>query len=419
MTGRVRLWMLLFYFIVLSSFLMPTTGTAQDATPLSPTIGPVIGGAATVVPTSTATPVFTIREGAIGPNEYPSNVNPLTGLTVDDPTVLERRPIIVKISNSPAIVRPQSGIGAADLVFEHYTELGVTRFSGIFYANAPLRVGSIRSARLIDYELVPMYQGLLAFAGGSIGVEKRIFGSEAVKTSLCVHREDKAQCGAEADMIAPAGLIPPSEFADRAYKGVWLGAPYYFRDETIAVPNNLFVNLEKLWQLAAQEGFAQRPDLRGMAFHLVPPEDPSGSGVMAEIRYRTTLVNWHYDADTGRYYRSSDNQPHFDANTDEQISAANVIVVYAGHYLTDIVESGSGENVNWSAQITIWPEGDAILFRDGLRYEGRWRRYTRPELMSFWTTDGEILYLKPGNTWIQLVPLPDQMDKTLEWVQSF
>jgi hypothetical protein len=419
MLRRTRLWILWIYVAVWLYFSFQPMSVAQDTAPLSPTNGPIIGGAATVPPTLAVTPAPVIRDGAIGPDAYAPNINPLTGLLVADAGALDRRPIIVKISNSPAIVRPQAGLSAADWVFEHYTELGVTRFSGVFYGNAPQRVGSIRSARLIDYELVPMYQGILAFAGGSIGVEKRIYGSEAVKAILCASRDDKDQCSAEADIIAPAGLIPPSDFADRAYKGVFWGPPYYYRDEAIAVPNNLFVNLEALWQRAAQDGFAQRPDLRGMAFHLVPPEAPAGAGMALEVRYRTTLVNWQYDSGTGQYYRISDNQPHFDANTQTQVSAANVLVVYAGHSLTDIVESGSGDNIHWSAEIALAPEGDVILFRDGLRYEGRWRRSTRPELMTFWTPDGNLLYLKPGNTWVQVMPLPDQLDATIEWVKFF
>src|SRR5690606_26865903 len=105
---------------------------------------------------ATPVPIFAPVSGATGPYSYPPDVNPLTGLTISDPNVLNRRPIVVKVSNSPPLVRPQSGINDADLVFEHYTEVGVTRFSAIFYANAPTRVGSIRSARLIDYELTPM-----------------------------------------------------------------------------------------------------------------------------------------------------------------------------------------------------------------------------------------------------------------------
>jgi hypothetical protein len=363
----------------------------------------------------TATP-YTLVDGAIGPYTYAENINPLTGLAVADPAQLNRRPIVVKISNSPALVRPQSGIGAADLVFEHYTEVGITRFSAIFYANAPQRVGSIRSARLIDYELVPMYQGLLAFAGASIGVDKRIYGSEAIIENLCRPREDIDQCRLEADIIGPAGFVPPSDFVDRAYKGVLYGAPYFFRDETIPVPHNLFVNLEALWQLAESDGNGGRPDLQGMAFHETPQGTPAGSGIYAQVRYRTTLVEWHYDPVTARYYRSTDGQRHFDANTEEQISAANVVIVYAGHFLTDIIESQFEDTIHWSVQITVWSEGDAVILRDGVRYEGRWLRPTRADLLTFETVDGELIYLKPGNTWFQLVPTPDQMSPDVEWV---
>lgn len=367
----------------------------------------------TPIPTITPAPVA----DAIGPYSFPDNINPLTGLEVDNPEVLNRRPIIVKVSNSPALVRPQSGISQADLVFEHYTEAGATRFSAIFYSQAPTRVGSIRSARLIDYELVPMYQGLLAFSGASIGVDKKIYGSEVIREQLCAPREDKEQCFVEADAHAP-GIVPASEFAERAYKGVLYGLPYYFRDESIAVPHNLFANIQALWDLASRDGFAQSPELVGMAFLPGPPPNPTDSGIYAQIRYATELVEWHYEPESKLYYRSSDSKPHFDANTETQVTAANVIVAYSGHYLTDIVESGFGENVYWSVQNTIWPEGDAILFRDGLRYDGKWVRPARSDLMGFRTREGELLYLKPGNTWIQLVPLPEQMNPDTEWVRT-
>lgn len=355
--------------------------------------------------------------GGIGPCDYPETINPLTGLEFENSNFSARRPIVVKVSNSPALVRPQAGIGQADLVFEHYTEVGITRFSAVFYGQAPTRVGSIRSARLIDYELVPMYQGLLAFAGASIGVDKRIYGSETVIENLCNTRSDYEQCRKEADIIGPAGFIPASDFVDRAYKGVLFGAPYFYRDESIPMPHNLFANLEALWELAETGGNGQKPDLQGMAFHPELQGEPTGSGIYAQIRYKTTFVEWHYDPETSRYYRSSDGQRHLDANTEEQVSAANVVIVYAGHYLTDIIESQFNDVIHWSAQITVWPEGDAVILRDGVRYEGRWLRPSRDELIWFETNEGELIYLKPGNTWIQLVPLPEQMDSATEWVK--
>lgn len=311
----------------------------------------------------------------LGPDTYPPNVNPLTGLVVADANTLLRRPIDVKISNAPPLVRPQAGIGAADIVYEHYTEGGLTRFSAIFYGQMPERVGSIRSARLIDYELAPMYGALLAYSGASTGVEDR---------------------------------INTSDFADRLFKGVLFGLPYYWRDESIEVPHNMFANPAALADLAAQQGITAPPALQGMAFDAAIPSGSTGAANHIDVRYAATRAEWQYDGASGRYLRSSDGLPHYDANTDEQVSAANVVILYADHTLTDIVESVWQGNNSYSIEIKLWFEGDAVLVRDGLRYDVRWSRPTRESLISLWTLDGQPMPFKPGNTWFQVFPLPAQ-----------
>src|SRR5512137_2409027 len=51
--------------------------------------------AATETPTATATPAYP-AEG-YGPTGFPTNVNPLTGLQVADPSLLDRRPLAIKV----------------------------------------------------------------------------------------------------------------------------------------------------------------------------------------------------------------------------------------------------------------------------------------------------------------------------------
>jgi hypothetical protein len=318
-----------------------------------------------------------------GPDDFPEGVSPLTGLPVADPAALTRSPLVVKVSNAPPLVRPQAGIGLADLVFEHYAEGGLTRFSAIFHSQTPPRVGSIRSARLIDYELLPMYQGLLVFSGASIGVEDR---------------------------------LNQSEYGDRLYKGVLYGLPYFWRDETIPIPHNMFANLAALHERAVADGVNTPPDLHGMAFD---PQIPAGGQPASRIdlRYRATRVGWDYDADSGLYRRSADGLPHYDAHTNEQISAANVVVLYAEHILTDIIESQWQGSVSYSTEIKLWFEGDALLFRDGQQYPARWLRPTRQDLIALRTPEGEFLHFKPGQTWFQVVPLPEQQNPAEEWLR--
>lgn len=346
------------------------------------------GGAAALPDVSLAAETARLNAEAghspvIGPDSFPPGVNPLTGLLAPQQAYLNLPPVIAKISNAPPLVRPQAGIGAADLVFEHYAEGGLTRFSAIFHGQRPERVGSIRSARLIDYELMPMYQAILAFSGASAGVEERLY---------------------------------TSEFPERLYKGVLMGWPYYWRDEDIPMPHNLFTNTAALSRLAAEQGVATPPNLHGMAFQLEPPPNPTGPAQRADIRYSATRVQWRYDAETGRYRRSADGLGHFDANTLEQISAANVVILYAEHTFTDIVESQWQGKLSFSIEIRLWFEGDAVLLRDGQQYAARWVRPTREDLIGLRALDGSMLYLKPGNTWFQVVRLPEQQTPQEEWI---
>jgi hypothetical protein len=343
--------------------------------------------------------------GIIGPRVFPGNVNPLTGEVVPDPAILERRPIVAKISNAPAIVRPQAGLGAADIVFEHYVEGGLTRFSAVFYSQAPERVGSIRSARLVDHEIAPMFDGMLAFSGASIGVEKYIYGSEEVASRID-----------GADTVPPGGFVPPSEYADRAYKGVLYGRPFYWRDETIPVPHNMFANIAALWDLAASEGQAQRPRLEGLTFYAGSLDGSTGEGQIIDVRYRATRVRWEYDEGIGQYRRYTDGQGHLDAVSRQQITATNVVILFAEHTDTNIVESEWQGSISWSTQIALWGENPVILCRDGQRYDGIWMRTVREDLISFWTLDGGQLPLKPGNTWIQIVRTQEQQDPDTEWI---
>ena len=359
----------------------PTPATPQRSIPftlVAPTEPP------TLTPTEippTLPPPPTPLAGSIGPYSYADLVNPLTGLRVDDIAQLNRRPIVAKISNAPPLVRPQSGLDFADLVFEHYAEGGLTRFSAVFYTHLPQRVGSIRSARLIDNEIVPMYQALLAYSGASNGVNAVIGGSE---------------------------------FAQRTYMGILYGLPYYWRDEEIPIPHNMFSNLDAISRLATSEGLNDRPDLSGMAFLEAPPPDSDGDANVIHIEYVATRVRWEYDPEAGVYRRFSDGQPHYDATTEQQITADNVVVIYAEHPMSEIAEAESAAGVSYGLLIKLWFSGEAILFRDGRRYEGIWLRPTREAMLQLRARDGELLYFKPGNTYFQIMRPPDQQDPAEE-----
>ncbi|HEC23064.1 MAG TPA: DUF3048 domain-containing protein, partial [Chloroflexi bacterium] len=290
------------------------------------------------------------------------------------PAVLERRPLIIKISNAPPVVRPQSGLSYADLVFEHYAEGGWTRFSALFYSQGASHIGSVRSARLIDLELPRMYDALLVFSGASNGVIELIRRSP----------------------IYPYNVISP-QFG--------YGEPYFVRfpREGLAFEHTLFTDSDLLWQWATEREVNRPPRFStpGMAFRATPPEDGAPASV-ATLEYARTDVMWRYDPLTGRYLRWTDGVPHTDALTGEQLAFENVIVLSAYHEEIDILpEIFFG--VEKSLEIRLWGEGPVTLLRDGQAFEGHWHREGERDMLSFTDMNGDPLLLKPGRTFFQII----------------
>ena len=76
----------------------PVASQTSTASPLPPSETPTPSPAPSATPTVTATPLPV----SSGPGNYPPGVNPLTGLPVADPGLLERRPVAVKVQIFPA-----------------------------------------------------------------------------------------------------------------------------------------------------------------------------------------------------------------------------------------------------------------------------------------------------------------------------
>ncbi|HEY4689467.1 MAG TPA: DUF3048 domain-containing protein [Anaerolineae bacterium] len=322
---------------------------------------------------------------------FEPDVDPLTDEKVADPSVLQRRPLAIKVANSnePG-VRPQSGVSFADLVFEHEAEGGVTRWTAIFLSKAPSLVGSNRSCRIIDADLPAMYKSLLACSGFSGGTREYYIKPTEF------YKEDR---------------VFSEEFGD--------GAAIFVRTNTLLPPHNLFVSPAALWAEATRRGLNQPQDLTGMVFSIAPVGSGSPAAQVV-IPYRAERAEWRYDpsattcsSQTGCYLRWSDGAVHIDALNGQQISAANVVIVYANHvedvrYLEDVAAGG-----HYSIQIQIWndpgnpslPGGRVQVLRDSQVFEGKWTRPGRFEMLAFIDAAGNPIPLKPGITWFQMVRL--------------
>jgi hypothetical protein len=340
-------------------------------------------------PAETATAAAAAPTATSGPTDTavpePEVINPLTGLAVADPAVLDRRPLAIKVAHFPRGVRAhQVGLSAADNVWEHYAEGGTIRFTAIFYSQTPERVGNVRSARLIDTYLGQAYQAMLVASGSSSGTMQRL-------------RE--------------------TDFYDRViseYTG-YGGCPVLCREESAAVSaSKLFTSPPAVWALAETLGLGGRQDLSGFVFDDQPP----AGGVPATTIHIDWLLNytiteWRYDPATASYSRWIDTDattagapnlaPHVDTANGQALTAADVVALVVPHTASNIHEEEGGK-VYYSYEIPLYGSGPARLFRDGQMYEVTWTRDQEagglPRLLD---ASGNVIAYRPGVIWFEVL----------------
>jgi len=345
---------------------------AQTST-LAPTATPP--PTSTLAPTPTLTPTPTLIPTA---TPWPENVNPLTGEMVSDSSLLERVPVAIKISNWPGqYVRPQAGINSADLIYEHYNEgWFASRWTAVYLGKDPERVGPVRSGRLIDLEIPAMYKAVLGCSGFSDGVLALVKDSD----------------------LYPNWVASPS---------VGVGAPVFYRDYSRDVPleHTMYTSPALVREWAAERGISGRQELAGMIFseELAVEGEPATT---IKIPWRTLDAEWRYDEASERYLRWSDGAPHTDALDGQQLSAANVVVLYVPQWNTDIIEEPHSGAL--SIQFALWESNRAIIFRDGMRVDAFWQRWEREDMLTLTDEEGNPIPLKVGNTFFEVIPTGEQ-----------
>ena len=307
-----------------------------------------------------------ILRGEVSSPSPPTYQCPLDGtkLTQSNRSQSIIRPVVVQIDNAPG-ARPQSGLGEADIVYEAMAEGDITRFSAIFACHEADVVGPVRSARLIDLELVPEYQALLANSGSSQGVTAEL------------------EADSEIPNIVEAGY--PQAF---------------YRVFDREAPHNLMSSTQKIRDAAAGAGFPVEASVPSLTF-----KDDSPAPDVQRVRlYYSSFddVSYRYDAGTNSWLRSVQGDPHIDSLTGEQLQVRNVIIQYVNMSESDIVEDVNGV-MGLSFQLT--GSGKVQVLRDGNLFDGTWKRDSRSSVTTYQDSSGKTIALNRGLTFVQVVPV--------------
>jgi hypothetical protein len=301
----------------------------------------------------------------------------LTGLIVTDQAVLARPALAIKVENSSSAL-PQGGLQLADVVYEQIAEGGITRFIAVFQSKTCNQVVPVRSARLMDANILLSMHAWLAYSGAHPVVENALARS---RLPLIRYGAYPSAFSRTSSRRAPHNLVTTCAALWKIAKG----AP---------PPSNFFT-------FAEQPPALPSPAASGSGS---PSASPSPSAVSRGTAVKVTFSDsqtsiWRYDGTKDAYLRWQGSNRHVLADG-SQVNARNVLVLYVklkdGGYLDP-----AG---NPAYEVVVTGSGKALLYRNGVRVTGTWSHPAAADVMTYTDATGKPMTFAPGNTWIELVP---------------
>jgi len=276
--------------------------------------------------------------------------------------VPQRPALAVKVDNYPD-ARPQAGLDMADIIFEEPVEGGITRYVAVFQCKGSDMVGPVRSARNIDIGILGQFgQPLLVNVGGIDPVLSNIADSPITDLDLRLHGSITQN---------PAGRFPPYD---------------------------TYVSTSAAWGLRPGD---KNPPAAVFQYAKTAPLGAAATAVAIHFS-PVAEVLWSYDRASGQYLRSYGFAP--DVLSDgTRNSAANVIVQVVQISYGPWLENDVG-GLEVQANLYQGASGPAEIFRDGIEVSGTWQRGSLSQPTQFLSASGQPIPLKPGRTWVELVP---------------
>ncbi|MFH0804973.1 MAG: DUF3048 domain-containing protein, partial [Patescibacteria group bacterium] len=276
-------------------------------------------------------------------------------------------PYAVMVENLPT-VRPQRGLGSASVVYETLAEGGSTRFMAVYDPGVAVpTILPVRSARPYYLEWASEYGALYAHAGGS-------------PKALTVIRENS-------DINDANGLGSESR--------------YFWRDRSLPAPHNFVTSSTSMTYALRDMQLLDRPaEFQPWLFKDdTLPAERGADGQVVEFNFssgKSYLVEYRYDQQQNRYFRSNAGVPHLDANSGSQITVTNVIV--------QLVDQPKLEAEKGRLDINVGGTGTAWVFRDGQTIQATWRKASRTDRTRFYDQAGAEVQLGRGVTWVHVLP---------------
>ncbi len=314
----------------------------------------------------------------------------------------QKRPILTMIENS-LDARPQSGLGASDIVYEAVAEGGITRFMGVFYCGAQAdnaKVGPVRSARIYFVNLATEYNTPIYMHVGGGNCSRDEASGQCTSNKKAWALEELQKLG----WRKPGG----NDFDTIGD----IGKPVLFRDEDrlgrdVATEHTMMGSLPDAWRQAAKRGYTGvgtdgKTWISAFKPWKIGTPDTSKTSPATNISYEfwknypDFSVTWKYDPTTKTYLRSQGSTAHIDHETKKQLSATNVIVQFAK-------EEGPLDD-HKHMYYNVIGEGTGIYFHDGVAQDIKWKKTKQMDRTIFSDSAGKEITFAPGQFWVSILP---------------
>lgn len=296
---------------------------------------------------------------------------PLTGIEYSTPVDPSAAVTCAMIENS-VDARPQSGLRAAEIVYEAIAEGGISRFMAVYQTSKPNYLGPLRSARLTFVHLAKQYNCTYIHVGGADNAIREIRNGGYREMDGDVQMNKYAS-----RKISPGRYAPHNVYT----RFVWIDQ----------------FNFNKGWTTSAFTPFAR-----------IQPDTVNEISVRDATKINIKLSgdnsynpHFDYDAATNTYLRSHQRGgAHLDKEENGQKFqiAPTVVIAMRVHV---IPRQG---DVNGYKDHVTYGEGEAFVFQDGTVTAATWRRNSPADPLKFYNSNNEEILLNRGQTWITAYP---------------
>ena len=286
----------------------------------------------------------------------------------------DSRPIAVMINNHNQARPYHSGLQDAYVVYEAIVEGGITRMMAVFKDQTTARIGSVRSSRhyFLDYALE--------------------------NDAIYVHFGWSPQ--AESD-IKTLGVNNINGLYDDAF----------WRDYNLPVnyEHKAVTSMEKINQVIEQKGYRKTYLSKNVKDELVLNYsidevniNDSEDSIVANnisIPYSYYMTSsYTYDATNGYYLRFANGVAHKDYITGEQYHFKNIIIEKVENYTIDSYGRQSLNNIG---------SGTGYFITNGYARPITWEKAARGSKTIYKYSDGTLISVNDGNTFIQIEPITE------------